>query len=220
FCYLFLKKKKNSVSNDFFFFLFPPFFLVCICSSGHLWKRFVLFAFTSFFTPCHIYLFSFLIPNKQTNKSGFHTAASDTMDLLSSKGLTAWINDDLVKFIIYTYAFVYLFIYSLLLLSRFICIMLVFSGFALACGAIVAGLFTAFVAFSLAVVFWSGNDTNWIFALLGFLIGYVLCTLVLGVIASAVVALFVCWAEDPQAMQQTHPSEFDEISVHWRGGQV
>jgi len=56
-------------------------------------------------------------------------------------------------------------------------------------------------------------------AVIGGIIGFMLCVHILQVIGSMVIALFVCFAEIPQAMVQNHKNEFEMltgIKVEWK----
>ncbi|KAA0155285.1 hypothetical protein FNF27_05710 [Cafeteria roenbergensis] len=50
---------------------------------------------------------------------------------------------------------------------------------------------------------------------LGFVVGVLMCSIVSGVIESAVKTVFVCFADRPEALMATHPSEFAEITSAW-----
>eukprot|EP00002_Diphylleia_rotans_P030794 TRINITY_DN6369_c0_g1_i1.p1 TRINITY_DN6369_c0_g1~~TRINITY_DN6369_c0_g1_i1.p1 ORF type:complete len:522 (+),score=90.27 TRINITY_DN6369_c0_g1_i1:49-1614(+) len=68
-------------------------------------------------------------------------------------------------------------------------------------GGVITGLTTG-IWYAYAV---GGND--WILiALLGFLIGYLILGLVMSVVSSGVNTIFVCYAEDPQALSIHHPT--------------
>eukprot|EP00823_Brevimastigomonas_motovehiculus_P006643 TRINITY_DN5534_c0_g1_i1.p1 TRINITY_DN5534_c0_g1~~TRINITY_DN5534_c0_g1_i1.p1 ORF type:complete len:562 (-),score=100.76 TRINITY_DN5534_c0_g1_i1:470-2155(-) len=55
-----------------------------------------------------------------------------------------------------------------------------------------------------------GNYGVW--ATIGFLAGLCICLIAMEVIESAVVTCFVCWCDDPAALQQTHPEVYQELS--------
>lgn len=77
-------------------------------------------------------------------------------------------------------------------------------GGVLTWGAILGGLCVALLSAGLAkFVFTVGPVGAW--ALIGFLIGFALCMVVMEVIESAVVTIFVCLAEDPAALLATKP---------------
>jgi len=48
-------------------------------------------------------------------------------------------------------------------------------------------------------------------AVFGFFVGFILCRCILQVIASAVIALFVCYAEDPASMFANRPEEYQRL---------
>jgi len=111
----------------------------------------------------------------------FVASAKRTWSLLESKGIGMWINDDLV-------------------------------GFAVLCAATIGG--AACVA---AGFFMVRSDEGLLvtqpqrtaaFAALGFVVGFYLCWTVLSTVTSAVMALFVCYAEDPHAMEVNHQSHY------------
>ena len=115
----------------------------------------------------------------------FVASAKRTWALLESKGIDAWINDDLV-------------------------------GFAIVCGAGIGG----FVCVVAGAMFMRSNggmlyeeDPTRAAALafLGFVVGFYLCWTVLNTVGSCVVALFVCYAEDPNAMEVNHQSDYHKL---------
>jgi len=115
----------------------------------------------------------------------FVTSAKRTWALLESKGIDAWINDDLV-------------------------------AFAIVCGAGIGG----FVCVVAGAMFLRSNggtlyeeDPARAMALagLGFVVGFYLCWTVLNTVGSCVVALFVCYAEDPNALEMNHPGEYRKL---------
>ena len=61
----------------------------------------------------------------------------------------------------------------------------------------------------------------WGLAIYGALAGFVLCWMVLIVVRSAIVTLFVCFAEDPAVLYSNRKKDFDEIAdVHPQFRQV
>ena len=50
---------------------------------------------------------------------------------------------------------------------------------------------------------------------LGFIFGLGLCSIVTSVIHSAVQTVYVCWAEAPEALADTHPEEFGKLLTAW-----
>eukprot|EP01083_Nonionella_stella_P023973 66339_1 len=113
----------------------------------------------------------------------FIPAAKQTWQLLQSKGMDAWINDDLI-------------------------------GFALVCGAMIGGFVCAAVG-GLMVKINSDVNDQYIsaFALVGFFIGFYLCWTVLHIVASCVVAIYVCFAEDPNAMEINRTSDYHKLTA-------
>jgi len=117
--------------------------------------------------------------------TSFIESSKRTWNMLTSKGVDAWINDDL-------------------------------TGFALACGALVGALITGLVGYLMSMAFSSiSSDMRVGYLVAGFLIGYFLCATVMMVVRSAVVAVFVCWAEDPASMSQNRPQEYHMLSEQW-----
>mmetsp|Transcript_83238 Transcript_83238/g.102010 ORF Transcript_83238/g.102010 Transcript_83238/m.102010 type:complete len:485 (+) Transcript_83238:75-1529(+) len=121
--------------------------------------------------------------------SDFIQAAKATWGLFSSKGFSAIINDDL-------------------------------TGLALFCGGVLAGLCSCFIGvFGLVPAFYPesqyGTTTvviQIIIGVWGFFLGYYLCVVILMVVRSSIVCLFVCFAEDPAALQENRPEEFGMIT--------
>merc|ERR1711871_1568656 len=50
-------------------------------------------------------------------------------------------------------------------------------------------------------------------SILAFIMGAVIMAQMTEVVESAVATLFVCYAEDPEAMQRSHPEEFQMLSA-------
>jgi len=69
-------------------------------------------------------------------------------------------------------------------------------------GSLISGLFTAAVGAVCAKYVLIENAWG-LWAGIGFLVGFAMTMVVMEVIASAVCALFVCWAEDPEVLQNT-----------------
>lgn len=57
----------------------------------------------------------------------------------------------------------------------------------------------------------------WVVALLAFILGYTIMMMVGTVIDSAVAAIFVCWAEEPECLAQTNPEFHDVLTRALRG---
>lgn len=49
----------------------------------------------------------------------------------------------------------------------------------------------------------------------GFLVGYAMATVTMSVIDAGVATVFVCFAEDPTALEATHPDHFAELLRAW-----
>lgn len=116
---------------------------------------------------------------------GFVTSAKRTWALLESKGIDAWINDDLV-------------------------------GFAIVCGAGIGGFVCVaagamFLRYNGGTLYEDDPARAAALAMMGFLVGFYLCWTILNVVGSCVVALFVCYAEDPNAMEVNHQSEYHKL---------
>lgn len=81
------------------------------------------------------------------------------------------------------------------------------TGFAILSGALIGGLLCGtFGAVFARFVLDSGYMST--YAIFGFFIGFYLCLTVLHVVSSCVVALFVCYAEDPRSLECNHPPQF------------
>jgi len=90
---------------------------------------------------------------------------------------------------------------------------------AIGCGALIGGVVSAATGFGIGWFFYSDSSDEDVYptvpiilAIYGFLIGLVFCSSVLMVIASAVIALFVCYAEDPATINANHPEEYQNLS--------
>eukprot|EP00483_Globobulimina_turgida_P001561 UN01563 len=118
--------------------------------------------------------------------TSFVESAKATWNLFMTRGILAIINDDL-------------------------------TGMTIVCGSLIGGVVSSATGFAIGYIFY--NDSNDAYptvpialAIYGFFIGLVLCHCVLMVIASAVIALFVCYAEDPAAMNQNRPEEYNRLT--------
>lgn len=116
----------------------------------------------------------------------FRTAGSNVFKLFKERGWTTIINDDL-------------------------------TDMALTIGCLVVGVFTGLVGAG-----WAAAeplaDGSWIFAsaFISLLIGFFMCCIVTTVITSAVATVFVCWAENPEALAATHPEHLEALMEAWR----
>jgi len=89
------------------------------------------------------------------------------------------------------------------------------SGLALFCGSILGAVVSGVAAALVAMSMYTGDDDaviHWLLAIIGFFLGYCVCAVILKVVASGVVALFVCFAEDPAALHQNRPEAFSRLS--------
>ncbi|KAH9118503.1 hypothetical protein LEN26_012061 [Aphanomyces euteiches] len=124
----------------------------------------------------------------------FRTAGKAVMDLFKGRGWTAIINDDL-------------------------------SSTALAIGAFGVGVLTCcigLVVARFAPVDWAaefGHDESTryvIFGVLGFIAGFSMAMILANLVTTALHTIFVCFAEDPIAFQQSHPDHYNELILTWR----
>jgi len=117
----------------------------------------------------------------------FWQAAKNTWQLLSSRGFDAIINDDL-------------------------------SNMVLAAGAFVGGLITFLVGGLIGLaMFTSEEKILWIVicAIFGFYIGYYFTMHFMFAVHSSIKAIFVMWAEDPAALNETHPICYNLMATAW-----
>lgn len=113
-------------------------------------------------------------------------AAKEASDIVQKTGVDALVNDDLV-------------------------------GSVLTMGAAVGGLACGTIPALLGVA--SGVLTRtqgWASFILGALLGYSIIMVVMAVVWSCVVTLFVCFAEDPNALYHTKPQEYQRLVTAWR----
>jgi hypothetical protein len=82
-------------------------------------------------------------------------------------------------------------------------------------GAIITGILAAFIA----PVFGVNEGARWAMVGAGFLIGWVIMALVLQVMESGVATLYVCFAEDKEALRRNDPALYQAIMDTY-GGQV
>ena len=85
--------------------------------------------------------------------------------------------------------------------------------FAILCGSLVSGFICAILALGIAANSLGLSRYAGAFSFLGFLIGFFMCQTVLSVISSMVVSVFVCYSEDPNAMEQLHKDEYYKLSA-------
>jgi len=77
-------------------------------------------------------------------------------------------------------------------------------------GSLISGGVVCLIGFLIGLGYSSG--TRAVLAVLGFLIGYFMAFVMLKPVKSAVVALFVCYAEDPEALKQNHLDEYTRLT--------
>jgi len=120
----------------------------------------------------------------------FLQAAKNTWQLLSSRGFDAIINDDL-------------------------------SNMVLSAGALVGGILTFLLGGFVTYLMFDNYDDSLragiaiIMALVGFYIGYYFTLEFMFAVYSAIKTIFVCWAEDPEALKQTHPICYEFMADAW-----
>eukprot|EP01084_Bolivina_argentea_P249815 418346_1 len=86
------------------------------------------------------------------------------------------------------------------------------TGLTISAGAVIGGVVSAGVATGIAYTFYGAKEELIIAAIGGFVVGYILCAVILMVLASSVVALFVCYAEDPAAMYNNRNEEYNRLT--------
>mmetsp|Transcript_23293 Transcript_23293/g.48434 ORF Transcript_23293/g.48434 Transcript_23293/m.48434 type:complete len:480 (+) Transcript_23293:1357-2796(+) len=62
----------------------------------------------------------------------------------------------------------------------------------------------------------STDNASGILAIVGFIVGFLLTLILVGVIDSAVATVFVCMAEAPNVLESTHPALFYDLTAAWR----
>eukprot|EP00483_Globobulimina_turgida_P005860 UN05870 len=115
------------------------------------------------------------------------SAASRTFDLFAKRGILALINDDL-------------------------------TGLAIFAGALIGGIISSGIGYFVGYLFYNGSSHSDIrigvpiaLATYGFFIGLILTSTVLYVVHSSIICLFVCYSEDPAALNQNRPEEYNRI---------
>eukprot|EP00455_Lapot_gusevi_P034542 TRINITY_DN380_c0_g1_i3.p1 TRINITY_DN380_c0_g1~~TRINITY_DN380_c0_g1_i3.p1 ORF type:complete len:535 (+),score=170.86 TRINITY_DN380_c0_g1_i3:87-1691(+) len=89
------------------------------------------------------------------------------------------------------------------------------TGGVMALGAVVGGCVVGAVSLWLShYVYDMSNWALWVFS--GFLIGLVMTMCAMEVIESCVASFFVCFAEDPAALNATKPEAYQHIATAWR----
>ena len=83
------------------------------------------------------------------------------------------------------------------------------------CSAMIIGL----LAYGYCLVFDLSSDYKGLMVGLGILLGFLVTSIIMNVVDSAVVTVFVCWAEAPEALQRTSPALCTEMSEAWATAQ-
>ena len=117
---------------------------------------------------------------------GFYESGKDVMRLFEDRGWTAIINDDLV-------------------------------GPALKIASLAPAVLAALAGAGLTFLSVGPNQSIVVLiaAILSFIVGMCMATIMTGVITSAVRTVFVCFALNPAALAQSHPAEFNELVAAW-----
>ena len=120
---------------------------------------------------------------------GFVEGAKQTWDLLTSSGVLALINDDL-------------------------------SAKAMFMGNLIAFLLCGGISFAISYSYYWDMDSveddvsstfvAWL-TLSGAIAGFCMCSMVLQVVRSAIITMFVCYAEEPAILGQNHPNDWNKI---------
>jgi len=119
--------------------------------------------------------------------TSFISSAKMTLNLFKNRGFTALINDDL-------------------------------TGMVLFAGAMIGGVVTAITGGGIGYVFYRDESDTVkvtvlpVMAATGFFIGLMLTMTTLYVVRSSVVALFVCFAEEPAALHDNRPEEYKRLT--------
>merc|ERR1719474_1426060 len=115
--------------------------------------------------------------------TNFMDSGKRTWDLFMNRGISALINDDL-------------------------------SGLALICGAFLGFIVSGGVSVAISYAFYGEDDSIYLHLLLGIVggfLGYCIVVIILMTVSSGVVAVFVCFAEDPAAGRQNRPEDYNRL---------
>jgi hypothetical protein len=115
----------------------------------------------------------------------FTDAAKAVFELFANRGFDAIINDDLTQSV------------------------LVFAG--LCIGLVCAGIG---IGLSEGGIVSFENSTLYL-GLAGFIVGFGVSMTPLRVVDSSIATIFVCFAEDPAALQQSHPQLYNQLVIEW-----
>jgi len=111
------------------------------------------------------------------------TAGKRTWDIFTMRGFEQLINDDL-------------------------------SGLALLGGCFLGAVVSCAAAVVVSMSVFTHDDDvyyHYLLGFMGFVLGYCVVAVILKVVASGVVAIFVCFAEDPAALQMNRPEAFNRL---------
>ena len=120
----------------------------------------------------------------------FMTAGRHVTDMFNAKGWTSIVNDDLTQRVFFL-------------------------------GNVIVGAMSAWIAVHVVAkdvkeqIFPGVDNPEYIVAVCAFLVGYVVNSVFMVVMGSAVTAVFVLWAEDPQGWQLTHPDHYAALHAAW-----
>jgi hypothetical protein len=78
-----------------------------------------------------------------------------------------------------------------------------------------SGALTGLVGYGYAMAFSLEGGYRGLLAGLGFVLGLMVCSIVLSVVDAAVCTVFVCWAEAPEALQRNSPELHGEMVKAW-----
>lgn len=87
---------------------------------------------------------------------------------------------------------------------------------ALSFGCLGCGILTGFIGWSYSVGIGVSSDYQLVLFICGLIAGYAMSQVTLNVISSAVATVFVCFAENPAALQNTRPERFNQLNSAWR----
>lgn len=88
------------------------------------------------------------------------------------------------------------------------------SGLALFCGCFLGAVVSCAAAVGVSVSIFTHDDDvyyHYLLGFMGFVLGYCVVAVILKVVASGVVAVFVCFAEDPAALKMNRPEAFNRL---------
>ena len=94
------------------------------------------------------------------------------------------------------------------------------TGSAVTCGSLVCGVITGAISWAIGYAFYGDEiDNEWeryglltCIAVVGGVMGLIMTEICLHPLPSAVQALFVCWAEEPELLAENRPSAYEAMS--------